>query len=75
MDDSPPGPHRDRAIICLTERLRRLKSDLRRSGSTHLMSVVRLHNKSLRAARKDSARRSTARQENCFHKNPWKFAQ
>jgi len=75
VDDSPPGPHRDRAIIRLTERLRRLKSDLRRCGSTHLMSAVRLHNKCLRAARKDSARRSTVRQENCFRKNPWKFAQ
>ena len=75
VDDSPPGPHRDRAIIRLTERLRRLKSDLRRCGSTHLVSAVRLHNKCLRAARKDSVRRSTTKQENCFRKNPWKFAQ
>ena len=44
-EDSPPGPYRDRAIIRLTERLRRLKSDLRRCGSNQLMTAVLLHNK------------------------------
>ena len=74
-EDSPPGPHRDRAIIRLPERLRRLKSDLRRCGSNQLMTAVRLHNKTLRAAKRDTLRRSTAREEKSFRKNPWKFAQ
>ena len=39
------------------------------------MTAVRLHNKTLRAAKRDTLRRSTARQEKSFRKNPWKFAQ
>ena len=73
--ETQSGPHRDRAIICLTERLRWLKNDMRHKRSSDLMTSVRLHNKALHAAKRDSLCHSTVRQERSFHRNPWKFAQ
>ena len=39
------------------------------------MTSVHLHNKALHAAKIDSKRRSTAKQEQSFRRNPWKYVQ
>lgn len=74
-DHSLSGPHCDRAIIHLTERLHRLKNYMRPSCFNDFMTSVHLHNKALHSARKDLLRHSSVRQEWSFHKKPWMFAQ
>ena len=69
------GPHHDRAIIRLTERLQWSKNDMRHKRSSDLMNSVCLHNKALLAAKRYSLCRSTIRQKQSFCRNPWKFAQ
>ena len=69
--------HRERSIIKLTRRLRELKNKERQSfrrRPKEFLNAVRIHHKSLKAAKRQEAAESGRRQERAFRENPWKFA-
>ena len=71
------GRHREKGIIKLTRRLAKLKNIARRSFHAQpvaFLNGARVHNKSLKVARKTTQLRSARQQEKAFRSNPWLFA-
>jgi hypothetical protein len=70
--------HRDRAIMCLTNKLAKLKNRLRlkfRSDPSQFLNAVRAHNKAHKASCSYHQERSSLKQERAFKSNPWKFSE
>ena len=69
--------HQAREIEKAVNRLRALKSDLRRhrkSSPSEFFNACRAHNKCLKAQRNLEGSRSIRRHERAFRSNPWQYA-
>jgi hypothetical protein len=75
QDWAPPS--NPRAIEKLTDTVRKKKIIVRKNfnkDSESFLSVVRVHNRYMKASRKSLFHRSFIKQQQAFKNNPWEFA-